>query len=332
MRKIRALSQETIKLLKRIESSSHSYKARQRALCIRLSYNNYTLKELSKAFNVTYLTIQRWLTRWEDEGFPGLYDRQNGGRKPTFSGKQENQIIAWVKETPKQIKNVLSKIEESWGIVTSKSTIKRILKRNHMTWHRMRKIVGGEPEKADYERKLADLQELKEQDKQGIIDLRYVDESGFSLTPSVPYAWQEKGEYLEIKSQKSKRLNVVGFVNRSNDFESYIFECSINSDVMVACIDGFCKTINKKTVLVMDNASIHTANKLQNKIEKWESLGLTIFFLPTYSPKLNLIEIVWRRIKYKWLQNSDYEDWKTFVKALENILKNIGNQYNIQFA
>ena len=81
----------------------------------------------------------------------------------------------------------------------------------------------------------------------------------------------------------------------------------------------------------MDNASIHTANKLQNKIEEWESLGLTIFFLPTYSPKLNLIEMVWRRIKYEWLQNSDYEDWKTFVNSLENILKNIGNKYNIQF-
>ena len=77
---------------------------------------------------------------------------------------------------------------------------------------------------------------------------------------------------------------------------------------MVACIDDFCKKITKKTVLVMDNASIHTANKLQNKIEEWESLGLTIFFLPTYSPELNLIEIVWRRIKYKWLQSRDYED------------------------
>ena len=129
MRKIRALSKETIKLLKRIESSSYSYKARQRALCIRLSYNNYTIKELSNCFNVTYLTIQRWLYRWEDEGFPGLYDRQNGGRKPTFNCEQEAQIIAWVKETPKQLRTVQSKIEESWGIKISKCTIKRISKK-----------------------------------------------------------------------------------------------------------------------------------------------------------------------------------------------------------
>jgi hypothetical protein len=55
--------------------------------------------------------------------------------------------------------------------------------------------------------------------------LRYVDESGFSLVPVVPYAWQEKGEYIEIKSKKSKRLNVVGFLNKNNELESYVFEC-----------------------------------------------------------------------------------------------------------
>jgi transposase len=101
---------------------------------------------------------------------------------------------------------------------------------------------------------------------------------------------------------------------------------------MVACIDEFCKTIKKNTVLVMDNASIHTANKIQDKIKEWDSKGLKIFFLPTYSPQLNLIEILWRRIKYKWLQSHDYQDWKTFVTAVENLIKEFGQQYIINFA
>ena len=270
---MRRISEESEKIkqrddkIKRIESTSRSYQVRQRALCIQLSYKNYTIKELSDLFEVTYSTIQRWLYRWENQSFAGLYDQKGRGRKPTFNFQQESQIKAWVKETPNQIEKVQVKIENTRGIKTSKYTIKRILKRSNMSWHRMRKVVGGEPEKADYERKTAELSEFKKQEKQGIIDLIYVDESGFSLVPVVPYAWQEKGEYIEIKSQKSKRLNVLGFLNKSHDLEPYIFECSINSDVMVACIDDFCKKTTKKTVLVMDNASIHTANKLQNKIE-----------------------------------------------------------------
>ncbi len=38
--------------------------------------------------------------------------------------------------------------------------------------------------------KLPKLAELKERERKGEIDLRYFDESGFSLMPYVPYAWR----------------------------------------------------------------------------------------------------------------------------------------------
>src|SRR5262245_59059605 len=43
-------------------------------------------------------------------------------------------------------------------------------------------------------------------------DLIYFDGAGFSLIPSVPYAWQLRGETLEIPSVHSPRLNVLGFL------------------------------------------------------------------------------------------------------------------------
>ncbi|KOR27180.1 transposase, partial [Achromatium sp. WMS3] len=64
------------------------------------------------------------------------------------------------------------------------------------------------------------LEELIAQDKDGIIDLYYFDESGFSLEPGVPYAWQPTGETIEIPSSKSKRLNVLGFISRACSFTS----------------------------------------------------------------------------------------------------------------
>ncbi len=78
---------------------------------------------------------------------------------------------------------------------------------------------------------------------------------------------------------------------KSNDLESYTFACSINSEVVVACIDKFSEKIKKDTVLVMDNASVHQNQILWDKQIEWERKGLTIFFLPTYSPHLNKIEI-----------------------------------------
>ena len=37
------------------------------------------------------------------------------------------------------------------------------------------------------------------------------------MDPSIPYAWQPVGETIEVPVAKSKRLNVLGFLNTDND-------------------------------------------------------------------------------------------------------------------
>ena len=53
---------------------------------------------------------------------------------------------------------------------------------------------------------------------------------------------------------------------------------------------------------MVDNASIHTSEAFQEAIPQWETKGLSIFYLPQYSPELNLIEILWRFMKYEWIE------------------------------
>ena len=46
------------------------------------------------------------------------------------------------------------------------------------------------------------------------------------------------------------------------------------------------------TVLVLDNASIHKAHLVKAHLAAWAAEGLTLLFLPPYSPELNRIEIL----------------------------------------
>jgi len=55
---------------------------------------------------------------------------------------------------------------------------------------------------------------------------------------------------------------------------------------------------------------MHTSKKFKAKLKSWKKRGLTVKYLPTYSPELNLIEIVWRFIKYLWLPLSAYSSFK----------------------
>jgi transposase len=82
----------------------------------------------------------------------------------------------------------------------------------------------------------------------------------------------------------------------------------------------------------MDNASMHTSEECEHRIPYWKQQGLVIKYLPPYSPELNLIEILWRRIKYTWLPFSAYESLNALSEALEAILSQVGSEYQITFA
>jgi transposase len=173
--------------------------------------------------------------------------------------------------------------------------------------------------------------EFIKQSEEKQIDLVYFDQAGFTLTPCIPYAWQAIGTTIEIPCFHSKRLNVLGFMNRDCVFQSMVFECSISSSIVVECINIVSKSITIPTVLVMDNASIHTSYEFTKNIDIWKKQGLTIYNIARYSPELNLIEILWRKIKYEWLPFSSYNSFDDLKNNLFEILANIGKSYVVNF-
>ncbi|WP_373525587.1 transposase [Nostoc sp.] len=69
-----------------------------------------------------------------------------------------------------------------------------------------------------------------------------------------------------------------------------------------------------------------------DKQKQWSEKSLTLFFLPTYSPELSIIEILSRFMKYNWLKIDAYQRWESLVKAVKYIFNNFGTEYIINFA
>lgn len=147
----------------------------------------------------------------------------------------------------------------------------------------------------------------------------------------MPYGWQPKGEYIAITPVKTKITQVFGLMNPDNQLASYTFQGRVTSQAVIAWLEEFHTTITKPTVVVLDNASIHRSNAFKAKVEQWKQDDFYVFFLPAYSPHLNLIEILWRFIKYKWLPYETIESQKELDEKLEEILRGIGQKYTIDF-
>ena len=167
----------------------------------------------------------------------------------------------------------------------------------------------------------------------GEIDLSYFDGAGFTLDPCVPYAWQTVGETIEIPAATSDRFNVLAFFSLDHRLQPFVFEnVTITSELVIACFDHLCQCLTKPTLVVIDQAPVHTSDEFQARLEAWEACGLYVYPIPAYSPELNLIEILWRMIKYHWLPLKAYESFKALGRGLYEVLKGVGSKYQIEFA
>ena len=132
----------------------------------------------------------------------------------------------------------------------------------------------------------------------GDIDLRFADESAFCLTSNVPYGWIRVGEQHGISSSKHGKLNVFGLLNYQGELTSYT------------------------TTQRVDSA----------QIIEWKSRGLEIFFLPPYCPHLNIIEVLWRKMKHEWLRPQDFNEKLALHDRIDAILDNYGDDlFDIEF-
>lgn len=174
----------------------------------------------------------------------------------------------------------------------------------------------------------------------GLINIRYFDESGFSLSPCVPYGWQPIGSTRRINCQRSKRQNVLGFMGRNGKLNYVVTEEKVNAEMVIDVFDTFAKEYyqteflktGKLCFVIIDNATMHHAKRFHRSISKWLIKGLVVRHIPAYSPELNLIEILWRKIKYEWLPLSAFLNIENLKSSLQTILSGFGQKYQITFA
>ncbi len=135
-----------------------------------------------------------------------------------------------------------------------------------------------------------------------------------------------------LPSAKGAGINCFGLFTRSNKSVMATSENSIKAEFVIEQLERLSFSIKKITVVVLDNARIHTGSRMMERIKYWQQRGLFIFYLPTYSPHLNIAETVWRKLKYEWLAASDYEDGQRLQYSVKQILNEFGKSLRINFS
>lgn len=199
-------------------------------------------------------------------------------------------------------------------------------------YRRIRKRPKGKPSPQLYAYKTEKLQELERQANAGLIDLYFGDESHICTEGYVPYGWQFRGEDVHIPSERGTRLNIFGMIDRNNRYEGFSTTENMTAEKVADFLDRLSMRIHRDTFVVLDNASVHRCKLMKELRPIWEKRGLFLFFLPPYSPHLNIAETLWRILKGKWLRPVDYFSTDSLLYATNRALAALGSELNINFA
>lgn len=73
-------------------------------------------------------------------------------------------------------------------------------------------------------------------------------------------------------------------------------------------------------VIVLDNYSVHKSQAVKAALPALERAGITLFYLPSYSPELSEIEPIWQRVKHHEMRKRSYTLLGTLKQAVEAAL------------
>ena len=111
--------------------TGHTHDFRKRCHCILLSSQNWTVKQLSRFFKASQLSVYKWFNRYESEGVEGLQIRPGRGRKRKLDIDNADHVqavkVGLAKES-RSIRQLKEDLESQLGTSIGDTTLRDFLK------------------------------------------------------------------------------------------------------------------------------------------------------------------------------------------------------------
>ena len=127
--------------------------------------------------------------------------------------------------------------------------------------------------------------------------IAYVDECGIDTYLHREYGYAARGQkvFSRISGRKYKRCGIVAVQMNGRILAPLQYDGTMDSSLFeFRFANQLLPTLEKGCVVVMDNASFHCKTRLFSVAQE---AGITLIFLPPYSPELNPIEHFWAWLK-----------------------------------
>lgn len=317
--------------LRRLYRRTDNADVRSRCQMVLLSAQGHSAAEIAELTFFDQDTVLFWFDRYETEGLKGLQDRPRSGRPPKMTGSSRNDLEQAIDQDPREAGHLFSiwtcgdladYLVQRGHLRVAAETIRRHLWA--LGFRIVRPVLSISSPDPDYDAKVKHLAELKAEARSGKIILLYEDEVDLNLLPGIIGCWTRRGQQRRVPTpgQNQKRYG-FGAVNFMTGQVTWLIGERKNSDhfctLLEQVVEQYCPGDTwqgPKVVLVVDNYIIHRSKKTNALLARYAD-RLVAVALPTYSPKLNPIELLWKHLRRKVTHNHLFNSIAALIEAVE---------------
>jgi transposase len=259
--------------------------------------------DIAVALGCNISTVYRTRQAFLRVGEGSLIPKSSPGRPRRVTTQQERELDQMLAREPRAVGKNFSnwtapnlKVPLGWTV--HPVTVWRHMRRLRWRWHRPVPRVASPDHR--YRAKARYLRRLRAPARRGQLHLYYADEMDVALLPTISGRWMRQGQQTQVNTpgQNAKQyvFGAVNYVTGALVWLSWPNKNNVGFRQLLQQLVAQHKQTPLKIVIVLDNFRIHKAKAVRAWLHTHRA-QLRLYFLPTYSPRLNPIERVWRHFR-----------------------------------
>ena len=279
--------------------------------------HNLTSREIANQLCLSQRSVYRYLRLFEQTGDVKPMSYRHGPKKLLGDLEQLFLLRVILNKPGIYLCEMQQKILDKFGAVVNFSTICRTLKYMGCT----RQVIQRISLQRSDEARAKFIAEVSAYDPSMLV---WIDESGCDRRNSIRrHGYSIRGVTPQDHRLliRGKRYSAIPILSLQGIHDVGLLEGSVNGEKLedffrnslLPVLKPF-NWVNERSVVIMDNASIHHLQSIVDLIE--DQAGARLLFLPPYSPDLNPAEEVFSKVKGLLKRNNNIFETSSFPRVL----------------
>jgi transposase len=325
------LTEEQQRIVNEERVAHPDLRVREKMLVLWLLHCGCKHEEAAKIVGVSRTTVHRYVAAFRTGGLERLRSCDRHRPQSEMAAYRDLIRASFEKQPARTVAEACDRISQLTGLRRSPSQVRKFLKDLGLKFQRVRMIPV--PPKKTLAEQVATQTAFRDTQLKPCLDAAvagaghvfFVDAAHFVFGTFLCCLWSFARIFIRAASGR-QRFNVLGAWNAvTRQLITVTNTTVVNTETM-------CELLRKIAVLglagpialVLDNAR-YQRNTAVEALAK--ELGITLLFLPSYSPNLNLIERLWKFTKRRALYGRYHATFAEFQAAIQEILDGIPTTY-----